>query len=481
MIKRAAVVGGGVIGGGWAARLSLNGADVQVFDIDPDAPRKIGDTVNRAAAAYAKLTAAPLPPPGKIAFAPSAAAAAEGAEIIVEAALEQVALKQKVVADIESGAAENALIASSTSGLLPSELQKNMRRPERFLVAHPFNPVYLIPLVELVGGERTESGNIEKASAMLSTLGMRPLVVRKENDGFIADRLLEAAWREALWMIHDGAATASEIDEAIRLGFGLRWAQMGLFETYRIAGGEGGMRHFLRQFGPSLQWPWSKLTEVPELTEELIDAIATQSEEHSEGRSVGELEAIRDDNLVAFLRALKSNRWGAGLCLREWERGLFAKRGKAAEEEEALRLVSRRAPKHWTDDNGHINESRYLQCFSDASDALMDYVGAGADYIAAGHSYFTAATHLRHLREMIAGEMLHVDSQVLSAEGKKLRVFHSMKNESGEETATGEHLLIHVSLSARRSVLPLSPVAEKVAALAAAHARLPFPEGAGKV
>ena len=163
MIKRAAVVGGGVIGGGWAARLSLNGADVQVFDIDPDAPRKIGDTVNRAAAAYAKLTAAPLPPPGKIAFAPSAAAAAEGAEIIVEAAPEQVALKQKVVADIESGAAENALIASSTSGLLPSELQKNMRRPERFLVAHPFNPVYLIPLVELVGGERTESGNIEKA------------------------------------------------------------------------------------------------------------------------------------------------------------------------------------------------------------------------------------------------------------------------------------------------------------------------------
>ena len=129
-------------------------------------------------------------------------------------------------------------------------------------------------------------------------------------------------------MIHDGAATASEIDEAIRLGFGLRWAQMGLFETYRIAGGEGGMRHFLRQFGPSLQWPWSKLTEVPALTEELIDAIATQSEEHSEGRSVGELEAIRDDNLVAFLRALKSNRWGAGLCLREWERGLFAKRGK---------------------------------------------------------------------------------------------------------------------------------------------------------
>ena len=325
MIKRAAVVGGGVIGGGWAARLSLNGADVQVFDIDPDAPRKIGGTVNRAAAAYAKLTAAPLPPPGKIAFAPSAAAAAEGAEIIVEAAPEQVALKQKVVADIESGAAENALIASSTSGLLPSELQKNMQQPGRFLVAHPFNPVYLIPLVELVGGERTESGNIEKAGAMLSALGMRPLVVRKENDGFIADRLLEAAWREALWMIHDGAATASEIDEAIRLGFGLRWAQMGLFETYRIAGGEGGMRHFLRQFGPSLQWPWSKLTEVPELTEELIDAIATQSEEHSEGRSVGELEAIRDDNLVAFLRALKSNRWGGGIVFAGMGAGFVCK------------------------------------------------------------------------------------------------------------------------------------------------------------
>jgi len=156
---------------------------------------------------------------------------------------------------------------------------------------------------------------------------MRPLHVRKEIEAFIADRLLEAVWRESLWLVKDDIATTEEIDDAIRYGFGLRWAQMGLFETYRIAGGEKGMRHFITQFGPCLKWPWTKLTDVPELTEELTEKIARQSDEQSGKYSIRELERIRDENLVAILKALKNNRWGAGQTLTEYEEKLQAQSG----------------------------------------------------------------------------------------------------------------------------------------------------------
>ena len=148
--------------------------------------------------------------------------------------------------------------------------------------------------------------------ATYASVSMKPLHVRVEIDAFIADRLLEAVWREALWLVNDGVATTEEVDDAIRYGFGLRWAQMGLFETYRLGGGEGGMAHFLRQFGPSLQWPWSKLTDVPDLDEALITRIADQSDAQSGHHTLGELERARDRNLVAILRALEGHRWGAG-------------------------------------------------------------------------------------------------------------------------------------------------------------------------
>ena len=144
------------------------------------------------------------------------------------------------------------------------------------------------------------------------SLGMKPLHVRVEIDAFIADRLLEAVWREALWLIDDGVATTAEIDTAITYGFGLRWAQMGLFETYRTAGGPGGFRHFIEQFGPTLAWPWTKLMDVPDFTPELVDTIVAQSDEQSGHHDLAELERIRDRNLVGFLRVLEQHRWGAG-------------------------------------------------------------------------------------------------------------------------------------------------------------------------
>jgi carnitine 3-dehydrogenase len=225
---------------------------------------------------------------------------------------ERLDLKHATLTEIDRSAAPSTLIASSTSGFMPSVLAEPLTHPERLIVAHPFNPVYLLPLVEVVGGAKTSDDVVERALELCTALGMHPLRIRAEIDAHIADRLLEAVWREALWLVNDGIATTEEIDDAIRYGFGLRWAQMGLFETYRIAGGLGGMRHFIAQFGECLSWPWTKLMDTPELTDELIDTIATQSDAQSGGYDVRELERIRDANVAAILLALEQNKWGAG-------------------------------------------------------------------------------------------------------------------------------------------------------------------------
>ena len=324
-IERAAVIGGGVIGGGWIARLLENGIDVNVFDPDPNAPQKVSAIMENAAIAAENLIEAPRPKPGALVFCTTIGEAVKEAELIVEAVPERLEIKQSVYNEVENHAANTALIASSTSGILPSNLQKNLKYPERLLVAHPFNPVYLLPLVELVGGDRTSGQTIERAKGIYQSIGMRPLHVRKEIEAFIADRFLEAVWREALWLVKDDIATTQEIDDAIRFGFGLRWAQMGLFETYRVAGGQAGMRHFIAQFGPCLSWPWTKLMDVPELTDELVEKIASQSDEQSGKHSISDLERIRDNNLVGILKALKTNGWGAGQTLAAYEKSLHSK------------------------------------------------------------------------------------------------------------------------------------------------------------
>ncbi|MGB2163976.1 MAG: 3-hydroxyacyl-CoA dehydrogenase NAD-binding domain-containing protein, partial [Candidatus Puniceispirillaceae bacterium] len=314
-----AVIGGGVIGGGWVARCLLNGITVNLYDPDPNAPGKIDEIMINAKLAFGKLIDGPVPPQGKLHFTDSIASAVAKADLIIEAVPERLDIKQSVYRDIESAAAADTLIASSTSGILPSDLQDKMTTPDRLVVAHPFNPVYLLPLVEIVGGAKTSRAAIENAAHLFRQLGMHPLHVRTEIPAFIADRFLEAVWREALWLVKDGVATTAEIDDAIRYGFGLRWAQMGLFETYRVAGGEAGMAHFIAQFGPCLKWPWTKLTDVPELTDELVTMIADQSDSQSGAYSIRQLEQIRDDNLVAILRQLQTRDWGAGQSVSAWQ------------------------------------------------------------------------------------------------------------------------------------------------------------------
>ena len=323
VIKQAAIIGGGVIGAGWISRLIENGIDVSVYDPAADAAEKVEAVLKNSRYAYAKLTSAPRSKEGSVRFCSSIADAVKNAELIVESVPERLDIKQSVYAEIEADASQHALIASSTSGIMPSDLQQNMAHPERLLVAHPFNPVYLLPLVELVGGKKTSAATIERAREIYRSVGMHPLHVKKEIEAFIADRLLEAVWRESLWLVKDGIATTEDVDDAVRFGFGLRYAQMGVFDTYRVAGGEAGMRHFMAQFGPCLKWPWTKLTDVPEFNDELVDLIAGQSDAQSGHMSIREMERIRDDNLIAILHGLKGNNWGAGKTLAEHETRLL--------------------------------------------------------------------------------------------------------------------------------------------------------------
>jgi carnitine 3-dehydrogenase len=295
---------------------------------------------------------------------------------------------------------------------------------------------------------------------ILTKLGFFPLHVRKEIDAHLADRFLEAVWREALWLIKDDIATTSEIDNAIRYGFGIRWAQMGLFETYRIAGGKAGMKHFLSQFGPCLQWPWTKLMDVPELTDDLVEKIASQSDSQSGDKSIHELERIRDKNLIAILRSLKQQNFAAG--------NLIVNHEKMISEEKTLKnkiivSVDRVIPVDWTDYNGHMNEGRYGQVFSDAADGFLYSVGVDSDYIASGNSYFTVENHIKYLNETLAGEHVYVDTSALLVDGKKLKLFHKMKRKKDKASlATCEQFLLHVNLNTRKSSEPVGEVASKL-------------------
>jgi carnitine 3-dehydrogenase len=483
MTGTAAIVGGGVIGGGWAARFLLMGWDVRVFDPDPQAERKIGEVLANARAAMPALAEVAMPPEGRLSFHDSVAGAVAGADWVQESVPERLEVKHRVLAEIEAAAAPGALIGSSTSGFKPSELQEGAAHPGRIVVAHPFNPVYLLPLVELVTTAATSEAEAARAAELLSGLGMKPLRLRREIDAHVADRFLEAVWREALWLVKDGIATTEEIDDAIRCGFGLRWAQMGLFETYRVAGGEAGMRHFIAQFGPCLKWPWTRLMDVPELTDDLVETIAAQSDAQSGAHTIRELERIRDANLVVLLRGLKTQDWGAGALLNAQDRRLKAAAAGAAGEIDITRPIptlDRTVPPDWTDYNGHMNEARYLSAFSQASDRFMEIVGCDAAYIASGGSYFTAETHLCHLAEAHAGDRIRVETTCLSGEGKKMHLYQEMFGADGTLLATVEHMLIHVSLETRRAAPPSGAIAARLGEIAAAHAALPRPARAGR-
>ncbi|WGI20919.1 carnitine 3-dehydrogenase [Amylibacter sp. IMCC11727] len=479
MTKIAAIIGGGVIGGAWAARFLLNGWDVQVYDPDPEAERKIGEVLDNARRSLPSLSDHVMPKEGKISFHGTIAEAVTGARYIQESVPERMDIKHLTFTAITEACSKDAVIGSSTSSFTPTELSSQQVDKSRIMVCHPFNPVYLLPLVEVVGGTTASEDAIETCMEILTEIGMKPLKIQKEILGHIADRLLESVWREGLWLIKDGICDTETLDDAMRFGFGLRWAQMGLFETYRIAGGEAGMLHFISQFGPTMEWPLSKLMDVPELDDALIKKVADQSDAQSGMYSIRELERIRDTNLVGMMRALKAQNWGAGSVLANYDAGVKEAIG-TPDMDGLVRTVARTVPLDWLDYNGHMNEARYLQAFGDATDRFMELIGCDAAYIAKGGSYFTAETHIRHLDEAKAGEVIEIDTQVVLGAGKKMHLFHFMKAADGRVLATAEHMLIHVSLETRKAAPPAPEIEAKLVEVAKAHEGLPVPEGMGR-
>lgn len=481
----AAIIGGGVIGGGWAARFLLNGWDVRVFDPDPEAERKIAEVLDNARRSLPGLSDIAMPSEGMLSFHGTMADAVKGADWIQESVPERLEIKHKVFAELQAACRADAVIGSSTSGFKPSELQAGAMRPEQILVAHPFNPVYLLPLIEVVTTPVNDRERVQNAKAMLSSVGLYPLHIKKEIDAHVADRFLEAVWREALWLVKDGIATTEEIDNAIRYGFGIRWAQMGLFETYRVAGGEAGMKHFMAQFGPALKWPWTKLMDVPEFTDELVDLIAGQSDDQSGAYSIRELERIRDNNLVSMMRALKAQDFGAGALLNAFDAALLESSPVPANLDQItdytvpVVTLAQAVPIDWLDYNGHMNEARYLEAFSRATDHFMKLIGCDADYIASGGSFFTAETHIRHLDEAPPGARIQVTTRVMEGAGKKMHLWHDMTHES-RLLATGEQMLLHVSLETRKPAPMPDEMQAILKRMTDGQSHLPAPEGMGR-
>jgi carnitine 3-dehydrogenase len=311
-IKTFAAIGAGVIGSGWVARALAHGLDVLAWDPAPGAEKQLRDNVANAWPALERVGLAPGASQARLQFVSTIEACVANADFIQESAPERESLKLELHQAISRAAKPDAIIASSTSGLLPTDFYASAVHPERCIVGHPFNPVYLLPLVEVLGGERTAPATIESALAIYRSLGMRPLWVRKEVPGFIADRLLEALWREALHLVNDGVATTGEIDDAIRFGAGIRWSFMGTFLTYTLAGGDAGMRHFMQQFGPALELPWTRLV-APKLTDELIDRVVDGTAEQVGTRTIKELERYRDECITGVLAVIDETKARYGM------------------------------------------------------------------------------------------------------------------------------------------------------------------------
>ncbi|HET8726880.1 MAG TPA: 3-hydroxyacyl-CoA dehydrogenase NAD-binding domain-containing protein [Alphaproteobacteria bacterium] len=305
-----ACIGAGVIGGGWVAHFLARGYDVTAWDPAPDAAERLGRLVDAAWPALTRLGLADGASRDRLTVAGTLAEAVANADFVQESAPERLELKQRLLADIDAAAPAGVVVASSTSGYAMTEMSTAAATPGRLVVGHPFNPPYLIPLVEVVGGERSEAWAVDWAARFYEHAGKSVIRMERELPGFIANRLQEAIWREALHMVANGEATVEQIDASITEGPGLRWATMGPCLTFHLAGGEGGMAHMLDQFGPSLKSPWTRL-EAPELTKELRDRMVEGCEDEAGARCVADLVRERDQCLIEIMEAVQRGRAAA--------------------------------------------------------------------------------------------------------------------------------------------------------------------------
>jgi len=299
-VRRVGIVGAGVIGGGWALHYLRMGFDVDVYDPAPHAEGGLLRLRDTAWPVLERLGLRPGASPGRLFFHADLAGAVADADLVQENGPEEGAVKQRILADIDRVTPPEVIIASSTSGFAMTMLQADCVNPQRCVVGHPFNPPYLIPLVEVVGGQLTDPAAVGWLTGFYRAVGKRPLRLSRELPGFVANRLQEAMWREALHMVATGEATVEEIDASIAHGPGLRWALMGPILTFHLAGGDRGMAHMLDHFGAALLEPWTRL-QAPPLTEELRERLVQGCLRQARGRSVAQLEGLRDEFLAGLL------------------------------------------------------------------------------------------------------------------------------------------------------------------------------------
>jgi carnitine 3-dehydrogenase len=307
-VQSVAIIGAGVIGAGWAAHFLRMGYDVVAWDPGPDAAARLRTLVDDAWPALKRLGLRQGAARGRLRFAGSLVEAAADAEFVQESAPEVLDAKIALLAELDAVTPPGVVIGSSTSGFSMSSMAVGAKTPGRLVVGHPFNPPYLIPLVEVVGGRDTDPAAVTWAGEFYTRTGKVCLTMEREVPGFVGNRLQEAMWREALHMIDSGQATVQQIDDAITYGPGLRWALMGPMLTFHLAGGRGGMAHMLDHFGPALLEPWTRLT-APELTPRLRDLVVTGVDESVGDIPVRELERRRDDFLADLLLLLDKHRY----------------------------------------------------------------------------------------------------------------------------------------------------------------------------
>ena len=306
-VRRVAVIGTGTIGASWTANFLARGLDVRATDPAPGAEARLRSFVDACWPALARLAdLAAAPPQELLIFCADPESAVTGVDFVQEQAPEREDIKQALLARIDAALPPEIVIASSSSGLLISRLQTACRNPERCVVGHPFNPPHLIPLVEVVGGERTAPATIEQAMAFYAAIGKRPIHIRREVPGHVANRLQAALWREAVHLVASGVASVADVDAAISEGPGLRWALMGPHLTFHLAGGSGGMPHFLEQLGPPLEGWWDDLGH-PSLSPEVRDALIAGVAAEAAGRDIPALAAARDEFLIDLLALKKGD------------------------------------------------------------------------------------------------------------------------------------------------------------------------------
>jgi len=299
-INKIAVIGTGVIGTGWIIRMLAHNKKVTAFDLNIRQKKFLIKEIKRSIPFVKKLFKKKLINLKNLNFKTSLIETVKDADFIQECATENYKLKKKLMSDIGKYSKSSTIISSSSSGLLPSIIFSKCKNPNRGIIGHPFNPVYMLPAVEIVPGKKTSKSILKKANDFYKSISMNPIAVKKELPGYLADRLQEALWREGLHIINEGYATTKDLDRAIEDGPGLRWSLMGTFLTFHLAGGKSGMKHMLEQFGPALKLPWTKL-KAPNLSNKLIKRLVDGTKKQSKGKSVAKISNIRDNYLLDLL------------------------------------------------------------------------------------------------------------------------------------------------------------------------------------